>query len=288
MLLNTNISVTAKKQFLIRPSNPMPVMQANTEAESNIVAIRARFDTLYSLTGTGNIHIYGKGLQQISDFDLIDGVPARGLDVDNQGFLWTIDQNSNDLLRINPNGSLDARVASDTLSNYCWKPSDLTTTCDNSIVVADQCGEGRFFVLSYTNSKIVEEQYNGGDGLLEKPMRVTTGPNRKLYFMGQSYVTVFQQNIDFAPYAFVMAFEHGIANPGQVYVDQAENVFISVKSSSQGKFGFYLRQNDYSISFQWRSGSAGSCNGGHERATKFNTLSGDSWSLMTTRQKIIM
>lgn len=224
----------------IRSNNPLPLVRLNTADEKGIVAMRSWYDSIYALTESGKINVYTnhpyQGLHLENVIMPPSGLfPSKGLDIDSDGFVWSFDNKTNDIIRIDRNGTMVGRIVKDAISNFCLSPSDLTTTCDGLIVVTDMCGAGRFFVLKYNDDAVAIEQYNDGSALPEPPSYVSTGPGGQIYFMGSNFVTVFGRKGNLAPYQFVTQWKHDMQFPRQLFVDQSENVFISGSSFEEGK-----------------------------------------------------
>lgn len=214
-------------------------MVQNSSSETHISLLRTRYDNIYALRENGQINVYSNypftGIQLENVVILDTSIRlAKGLDIDSEGYIWSIDINTNDLIRITPEGYFDSRVKAGSISNFCFSPVDLTTTCDGLLVVADLCGNGRFFVLRHNGSAVYTVQYNDGRTMVEAPKQVSTGPGGYLYFLGLKNVTVFGRSSKTAPFEQITSFQHGLQFPTQLFVDQTGTIFISCSSASAG------------------------------------------------------
>lgn len=200
----------------------------------DIISMQAQDESIYALTETGQIAVYNHSRElQLSDVIWLQDVQAvKGLDVDVSGFIWTIDNVTDDLVRFHPNGTLSGRIVSETISDFCWKPVDLTTTCDGTIVVADACGFGRFFAMKYSSGAAVVLHYS--DDMPEQPRYVTTGPDGDIFFTGANYVAVFSKSGQYSQYRDSTLFRHNFNDPRQLFVDESGTAFISGSSLVDG------------------------------------------------------
>lgn len=227
--------------------DPLPLFVRKTTEDTNIVITKTRFDQMFALHNNGKVDVYTRTstgrLERPKSLPMTNGInPYRGFDVDSSGVIWTFDSETNDLVRVDSLGNLVARTKPSTITDTCWQPVDIATTCDGLLIVADACDRGRFFVLEANdrNSMMLVKQFNDGGMFPETPIVVTTGLNEQVFFVGQNYVTVYQKNTLHSPFQYVASWKHGVQSPKQVHVDQTGQLYMTCSRSLQSKFHSHL------------------------------------------------
>lgn len=215
-------------------------MAIDTANDSRITALRTTYNRIYGLREDGRINIYtnqpfaGMKLSKVIAFNGSIRLTI-GLDIDKDGFLWSFDNKTMDLVMIHPDGYAAARIPGSSISNVCWSPTDIATTCDGLVVITDLCGNGRIFVLQPKGDRIRIVQYNDGRLLPEPPLRVSTGPEGDLFFTGVQYVTVFQRKDADSKFRMVTSWLHDLQFAKQLFADQNGRVFIASSKFSAGR-----------------------------------------------------
>lgn len=233
----------------IKETNPFPVSNLTTESEQGITSLRVKYDRIYAMRETGEIRVYRNdpfsGLLNeavVGEAKLGNNsfTPSGGFDVDSEETIWTFDKTTGNLIRLSTDGQLLSNIPKENISNYCFQPKDVLTTCDDDLIVLDECNKGRFFVLSQNGTNVEVQQYDDGQMMPEPPSYGTLGGDGRLYITSFNYVTIFEKSSASGPYQYRTSFEHGVQFPGQTFVDHSGSVFLSCSYSSTGGYSTFL------------------------------------------------